>query len=408
MLKLFNTLSRKKEIFTPIHKGKVGLYTCGPSVYSAPHIGNFRTYVMEDVLKRYLIYKGYKVTHAMNITDLEDKAVRAAHGNLARMKALTKKNTVLFLDWRNALRISPPTHMPYASKMIPEIVSFVKTLMGKGFAYRAKDGSIYYAISKFKKYGELSKRPMPKAAFSGRCVSRDDYFQRDAGDFILWKAKKKADGNIFWRTALGEGRPGWNIECSAMSKKYLGEHFDIHAGGIDNIFSHHENEIAQSEAASGKKFVNYWLHVRHLMINGEKMSKSLGNVHTPHDLFKLGFPPRAIRYHFLSTHYRRKLNFTFAGLREAERTLGRCTKYLHTEASCLGGSSVPYSGLAASALREFEAALDDDLDTETALEVVCSTISEAVDRCRRKKLSRRDAQEVKEALLKMDSVLKIL
>ncbi|VVB66781.1 Cysteine--tRNA ligase [Candidatus Gugararchaeum adminiculabundum] len=406
-LKLFNTLTRKKERFIPIRKGRVGLYTCGPSVYGVPHIGNFRTYTMEDVLKRYLIYSGCKVTHAMNITDLEDKAVRAAHGNLAKMKSITEKNTVLFKKWRDELCILPPSCMPKASENISEMVCMIKRLLKKGYAYKSEDGSVFYSISKFKKYGQLSKRPIPKIAFKGRCVLKDDYFQREAGDFVLWKAKRKSDGNIFWKTELGKGRPGWNIECSAMSSKFLGAHFDIHAGGIDNIFSHHENEIAQSEGAFGTKFVNYWFHCRHLIINGEKMSKSLGNVYTLGDLFKMGFTPRAIRYLYLSTHYRRRLNFTFKGLRKAEKELKHDTKCLHMHTSskiC----KVSSPKLAASALAKFEAAMDNDLDTPRALEVFCSTICEAAARCRQGKLSKNEAKEVKNAIMKMDSVLRIL
>ena len=409
MLKLFNTLTGKKEPFRPIDKRCVGLYTCGPSVYGVPHIGNFRTYVAEDVLKRYLLYKGYKVNHVMNITDIEDKSVRSSNGDFKRMIEITRKNTEIFRHWRDSLRIMHPTHMPCASETVPEMVALIKTLMRKGYAYRADDGSIYYKISKFKKYGELSKRPIPKEAFSGRCVSKDDYFQREAGDFILWKALQKSDGDVFYKTDIGYGRPGWNIECSAMSKKYLGNHFDIHAGGIDNVFSHHENEIAQSEAANGEKFVNYWFHPRHLMINGKKMSKSLGNVYTPGDLFRMGFTPRAIRYLYLSTHYRKKLNFTFALLRSAEKTICRCSHGGKSLSKCPDKCKNIDGGiLAKKALSEFESAMDDDLDTPRALEVFCCTSNRALELSKKGGIAKKGAKELCDALAKMDSVLRIL
>ena len=280
---LFNTLTRRKEPFTPLEIGKVKMYTCGPTVYDYAHIGNFRAFLFEDLLKRWLLLQGFKVTHVMNLTDVDDKTIRGSQKQGLPLRQFTDFYIKAFFEDIKTLNILAADVYPRATDRIPEMVALIKTLMDKGYAYRGEDGSIYYCISKFPDYGKLSKLKTAELKAGAR-VSQDEYAKEEAQDFALWKAWTPEDGDVFWETELGKGRPGWHIECSAMSMKYLGETFDIHCGGVDNIFPHHENEIAQSEAASGKKFVNYWLHNEHLQVEGKKMSKSLGNYYTLRDL----------------------------------------------------------------------------------------------------------------------------
>src|SRR3989338_8353872 len=307
-LKLYNTLTRKKEVFKPIKDKIVNLYTCGPTIYDYAHIGNFRAYICSDILKRYLKYKGFKVKHIMNITDVDDKTIKGANQQKISLKDYTKKYEKIFFEDIEALNIDKADVFPKATEHIKEMIDLVKKLLKNGIAYKSEDGSIYYDISKFKDYGKLSHTKI-KELKEGARVNQDSYEKESANDFALWKAYHEEDGNIFWQTEIGKGRPGWHIECSAMSMKYLGSHFDIHAGGVDLVFPHHENEIAQSEAFTGKKFVNYWFHNEHLLVDGRKMSKSLGNYYTLRDLLTKNYNPKAIRYLLLSTHYRQQLNF---------------------------------------------------------------------------------------------------
>ncbi|MDH4257816.1 MAG: cysteine--tRNA ligase, partial [Candidatus Aminicenantes bacterium] len=319
MIRFFNTLSGKLEPFHPLKKGEVKLYTCGPTVYDHAHIGNFRAYAFEDLLKRFLVFMGYKVTHVMNITDVDDKTIKGAHSEGISLQEYTKKYIDSFFKDIDTLRMARADHYPRATEHIPEMIQMIKGLMEKGYAY-AKDGSIYFSIAKFPNYGRLSKINL-KELKPGERVELDEYEKDNIIDFALWKHKK--EGEPFWETEVGPGRPGWHIECSVMSSKYLGETFDIHCGGTDNIFPHHENEIAQSEAYFGKKFVNYWLHCRHLIVDGEKMSKSLGNQYTLRDLLDKNIDPLVLRFLLISTHYRKMLNFTFKALEQASASLGR-------------------------------------------------------------------------------------
>ena len=292
MIRLHNTLSGRVEEFVPIESGSVKLYTCGPTVYDFPHIGNWRSYVFEDLLKRLFLYRGFKVLHVMNITDVDDKTIRGANAKGVGLEDYTKPFIEAFARDRDVLAILPADIYPRATAHIEEMVGLIEILLDKGFAYR-KDGSIYFAIDKFPAYGRLSKINLEDLR-PGLHADADEYAKESVHDFALWKAPK--EGEPVWETRIGPGRPGWHIECSAMSSKYLGRTFDIHCGGVDNIFPHHENEIAQSEAANGVKFVNYWIHGHHLVVDGEKMSKSKGNFYTLTDILARGYDPLDVRY----------------------------------------------------------------------------------------------------------------
>ncbi|MDH5743873.1 MAG: cysteine--tRNA ligase, partial [Candidatus Aminicenantes bacterium] len=330
MIKLFNTLGGKIELFHPLQEGEIKLYTCGPTVYDYPHIGNHRAYMFEDLLKRFLVFMGYKVIHVMNITDIDDKTIKGANEKGVSLSDYTGKYIQAFFEDIETLNIVKADHYPRATENIQEMAEMVKGLLEKGYAYE-KDGSFYFNISKFKDYGKLANVDL-KELKTGIRIDSDEYEKERVHDFALWKARK--EGEPFWETALGPGRPGWHIECSLMSAKYLGDTFDIHCGGVDNIFPHHENEIAQSEAYSGKKFVNYWLHCQHLIRDGEKMSKSKGNIITPKQLIEnQGADPMAIRLLLLSTHYRKMLNFTMEALNQAKSSLDRINEFVNQLAS---------------------------------------------------------------------------
>lgn len=304
------------------------MYTCGPTVYDYSHIGNMRAFLFEDLLKRWLEYRGFKVTHVMNLTDVDDRTIKAARSQGIPIKQHTERFIQAFFEDIAILNIEKADVFPKATDHIPGMVALVKKLLDKGYAYRSEDGSIYFNISKFKDYGKLAKIQVGELKAGAR-VKVDEYEKEQASDFVLWKAWDPDDGDVFWETEIGKGRPGWHIECSTMSMKYLGETFDIHCGGVDNLFPHHENEIAQSEAATGNKFVNYWLHNEHLLVEGKKMAKRLGNYFTVRDLTAKGYDPVAIRYLMMSTHYRQQLNFTFEGLDAAKKTLDRLTNFMH-------------------------------------------------------------------------------
>ena len=319
MLKFFNTYSGQIEEFIPIETGKVGMYTCGPTVYDYIHIGNLRAYIFEDLLRRTLKFFGYKVTQVMNITDVDDKTIRDSNAKGMNLEEYTQKYIDAFFEDIDKMRIERAEYYPRAIKHIPEMIDIVKKLIAKGCTYE-KDGSIYFRISEFENYGKLSKLNLEQT-MTGLRVDLDEYDKDDVRDFALWKASK--EGEPSWDADFGKGRPGWHIECSAMSMKYLGETFDIHTGGIDNMFPHHENEIAQSEMANGKKFVNYWLHNEHLMVDGKKMSKSLGNFYTLRDILDKGYTPEALRFLLISVHYRKQVNYTDTTMEKAENTIKR-------------------------------------------------------------------------------------
>jgi cysteinyl-tRNA synthetase len=375
MIRFHNTLSGSVEPFIPIRPGEVKLYTCGPTVYDFPHIGNWRAYVFEDLLKRFLLFRGFKVTHVMNLTDVDDKTIRGANARGLTLDEYTRPFIESFYADRDRLNILPADRYPRATEHIPEMVGIVELLLDKGFAYK-KDGSIYFSIARFPAYGRLSKINLEDLKPGARGDS-DEYEKESVHDFALWKAKK--EGEPFWETELGPGRPGWHLECSAMSSKYLGPTFDIHCGGVDNIFPHHENEIAQSEAANGVKFVNYWLHCHHLVVDGEKMAKSKGNFYLLKDILAKGHDPREVRFLLLSTHYRKMLNFTFEALDQARASRNRIRDFLVDIRGIKreGGTDPEVSRLIEQARADFVAGLEDDLNIAESLAALFSLIEKA-------------------------------
>lgn len=382
-LKLTNSLGRKKAVFEPIQQGLVKMYTCGPTVYDFPHIGNLRAYMFEDLLKRYLRFTGYRVIHVMNITDVDDKTIRGSANEGIPLREFTKRYTKAFFEDLQALMIDPADYYPRATDNIDEMVALIDRLVERRYAYCAED-SWYYDVSSFPNYGKLSgikaRTSIPRLR-----AKADEYTKDEPRDFALWKAWDKEDGDVFWETALGKGRPGWHIECSAMSMKYLGETFDIHAGGEDNIFPHHENEIAQSEGATGRRFVNFWLHCGLLLVDGQKMSKSLGNYYVLRDLLAKGYSARAARYLLLAAHYRAPLNFNEEGLRQAEASIQTIDNFLNRIRTDTGfrGHNPELDKIMDSSIKRFFEAMDDDLNTPRAFATLFNLIHEtnrAIDR----------------------------
>lgn len=405
---LFNTLTRKKELFIPLEKGKVKIYTCGPTVYDFAHIGNFRTFVFQDLLKRWLKYRGFNVIHVMNITDVDDKTIRNSRKKGIALRQYTDYYMKAFFEDLKTLNIERAEYYPRATDHIPEMVTLIKRLMEKGYAYRGDDGSIYFDISKFKDYGKLSKLKIEELK-PGVRVKVDEYGKEEAQDFALWKAWDEEDGDVYWETELGKGRPGWHIECSAMAIKYLGETIDIHSGGVDLIFPHHENEIAQSEAATGKPFARYWLHSEHLLVEGKRMSKSLGNFYTLRDLTAKGYDPMAIRFLLLSTHYRQQLNFTFDGLEAAENAVNRLRNFTHRLLDTNGkGCGKTIKQLMESFKRSFESAMDDDLNISMALAALFDFVRDVNRLLDEQALSKDEALEVYELIMRFNKVLGII
>jgi len=366
-LSFFNTLSRSKETFVPMTEGEAKMYTCGPTVYNFAHIGNFRAYVFEDFLRRALKYRGFNVTQVMNLTDVDDKTIRDSRAEGVPLDTFTRRYKDAFFADLAKLRVEPAEHYPAATDHIPEMIALVQTLLDKGYAYRSEDGSIYYSIAKFPRYGQLARIDLKNQRSGGR-VKSDEYDKDSVADFALWKAWDENDGDVAWDSPWGKGRPGWHIECSAMSMKYLGETFDLHTGGVDNMFPHHEDEIAQSEAANGVKFVNYWLHCEHLLVNNQKMSKSLGNFFTLRQVLEKGHSPEEIRWVLLGAHYRKKLNFSFESLEQAREAL-KSFKELFERLRAAAASGKPGAGVD-DPRAAFAAALDDDLNISEALAVV--------------------------------------
>jgi len=404
----FNTLTRTKERFVPLEKGKVKLYTCGPTVYDYPHIGNFRAFIFDDLLRRWLKYRGFKVTQVMNITDVDDKTIRGSRTKKIPLKEYTEYYTKAFFEDIKALNIEKVEYYPKATEHIPEMVSLIKKLMEKGYAYRGEDGSIYYDVSKFKEYGKLSKIKVEELKPGAR-VKVDEYGKEEAHDFALWKAWDEEDGDVYWETELGKGRPGWHIECSAMSMKYLGETLDIHCGGVDNIFPHHENEIAQSEAATGKKFVNYWLHNEHLLVEGKRMAKRFGNYYTLRDLIKKGYDPTTVRYLLISTHYRQQLNFTFKGLDAAKSAVERLKNFARRLLEVNGkGSDGKVRLLIEKVKKDFEEAMDDDLNIGVALASLFDFVRDVNRLMDDNSLSREEAKEIYKLIMRFDEVLGVI
>ncbi len=366
-MKIYNTLSRRLEKFEPIEDGHVRMYTCGPTVYDYAHIGNFRAYMFEDILRRTLKFNGYKVTQVMNLTDVDDKTIRGAEAAGLSLASYTKKYKDAFFEDLKELGIAAAEHYPAATDHIPGMIDIIQKLMERGYAYQSDDGSIYFSIAKFADYGKLAR--IDRSGIKpGARVASDEYEKESISDFALWKAWDEADGDVAWDSPWGKGRPGWHIECSAMSMTYLGPTFDLHTGGIDNMFPHHENEIAQSEAANGGKFVQYWMHCGYLMVEGKKMSKSLGNFYTLRDILDKGYSARDVRYVLLSAHYRQQLNFTFDAVDAAHTALARMDGFcarLKEAAGAGAEESVP--GWALEGRAAFVDAVNDDLNMPEAL-----------------------------------------
>ncbi len=397
MLRLFNTLTRKREKFQPLGE-VVGVYTCGPSVYQYAHIGNFRTFIFEDVLVRYLRFKGYKVKRVMNLTDIEDKAIATARKEGKTLRELTEYHSRVFFEDMKTLALLDADVFPRATGHVPGIVEIIKKMMERGFAYRGKDGSIYYDVSKFGDYGKLSHL---KLHVGKKKIKRDEWGEDTSiiSDFALWKSYEKEDGEVFWETELGKGRPGWHIECSAMGAKHLGKRFDIHVGGVDNIFPHHENVIAQNFGAFGENPSRYWLHCRHLMIDGRKMSKSAGNFYTLRDLTGMGYKPMAIKYLLLSMSYRRRLNFTFGGFEESGRKLEMLCSSIERLKKTNGEDDA--EKIVMKAMKKFERAMDDNLNTGKALKI----LEELTDEVSRMNPGRESSGKILETLKTFDSIL---
>jgi cysteinyl-tRNA synthetase len=375
MISFYNTLTARQEEFLPLKPGKVGMYICGPTVYDYAHIGNYRTFVFGDILRRHIRQSGFDLTEVMNLTDVDDKTIRNSAAAGMSLGDYTQRYIDAFLEDCATLRLEKPERVVRATDHIQEMAHAIRLLEEKGFTYRS-DGSIYFRISQFPSYGKLSKIDM-EGMRAGARVDQDEYEKADARDFVLWKAPKP--GEPFWETEIGPGRPGWHIECSVMSAKYLGETFDIHAGGADLVFPHHENEIAQSEALTGKPFVRYWLHCEFLLVEGQKMSKSLGNFYTLRDLLGKGYSAESIRYLLASVPYRKQLNFTLDGLRGAATSIERLRNFHFrlTNTAFPDGVNEAIGSRAAAFPAAFRAAMDDDLNTAQAMGLLFELVREA-------------------------------
>jgi cysteinyl-tRNA synthetase len=410
-LKIHNTLSGLTEELIPggVRKENIAdyppvtIYSCGPTVYSFAHIGNFRTFVFNDLLNRYLKFRGFKIRHAMNITDVDDKTIAGAKKESITLKEYTEKYTNIFLDDLKSLNIQPVDYMPKATESIDAMIDILNKLKDKGIAYE-KDGSQYFSIAKFPQYGRLSRLDQREIR-SGLRNDTDSYGKEDARDFALWKAA--TPGEPSWETPFGSGRPGWHIECSAMIRKIFGGTIDIHTGGVDLIFPHHENEIAQSEAAYGERFVRHWIHAEHLLVDGAKMSKSLGNFYTLRDLVAKGYSPRSIRYLLLSTHYKKQLNFTFDGLKQAGAALERIDNFIIRldDIKNTGQNNPDIDTIVSEFISKFTNTLDDDLNTAGGLGAFFDFAHEVNSLIDSDKMSKSDAQKVFDALNRIDSVL---
>ncbi len=405
-LRFYNTLTQQVEVFTPLESGVVKMYTCGPTVHNYVHIGNLRTFTFQDILRRWLRARGYRLEHVMNITDVEDKIIRNAVAENKTLREYTAVYEQAFLEDCETLRLEKPERLLRATDHIAEMVAAVEALSAAGYTYQS-DGSVYYRIARFPGYGKLSHSDFGGIRAGAR-VDVDEYDKADARDFVLWKLRK--EGEPFWESPFGPGRPGWHIECSVMAMKYLGGTLDIHTGGVDLTFPHHENEIAQSEAITGKPFVRYWLHAEHLILEAQKMSKSLGNFFTLRDLLGQGHAPEAVRYLLGAVPYRNKLNFTMDGLRAAATSLERLRNYkLRLETDKLAAGANP--ALAERTLqagKQFEEALDDDLNTAEALAAIFEYVRDTNTAMDSGEFRAGDAPAALELLARFDSIFDVL
>lgn len=413
MIKFYNTLTRKKEIFKPIKKDKVGIYTCGPTIYDFVHLGNFRAAIFADILRRYLEYKTYKVKYIMNITDIDDKIIKKSKEKGVEIKELTEKYIKEFFKDLKTLNIKKASHYPRATEHVLEMIKFTEILEKKGYAYK-KLHSVYFDISKFKDYGKLARLDL-KNLKAGARVDLDEYEKDSPGDFTLLKRStlEELKRGIFYKTKYGNVRPGWHLECSVMSMKYLGKIFDIHTGGADLIFPHHENEIAQSEAFTNQKFVNYWMHNEFLLVEGKKMSKSLGNFYTLRDVLAKNHQPMAIRYLLLATHYRQQLNFTFQGLESTKNALERLYEFVDKIKNSKKNytrdkqklNSELINNLILKTKKNFEEAMDDDLNISEALAAIFNLVKAINIFIDKNQLFSSEAKKIVQLIKKLDQVL---
>jgi cysteinyl-tRNA synthetase len=404
-MRLFNTAGSKLEEFDPLHQGKVGMYCCGPTVHDRAHIGNFRTFLFEDILFRYLKYKGYDVNYVMNITDVDDKTILKSRKQKLSLRDFTDIYTQAFFEDRDTLRILPANKYPRATDHIPEMIEMTQKLLEKGYAYKSHD-SVYFRITALPQYGKLSGLDK-QALIDGYRVDSDEYTKESPKDFVLWKGRREDED--YWDAPFGPGRPGWHLECSVMSIKYLGIPIDIHAGGVDLIFPHHENEIAQSEAAYGETFVRYWLHSAHLQVEGEKMAKSKGNFFTVRELIEEGHDPLVLRYMLMSVHYRKQLNFSDESLLQAKGALGRLKDFLyrlHSD-SFSEGRSNEVEGILSRAQKTFEDSLDDDLNISGALGALFEMIYQLNKLADKAQIGAEDVRAIETLIRKMDHVFAV-
>jgi cysteinyl-tRNA synthetase len=407
MLKLTNTLTGRLENFTPMDGTTVRMYACGPTVYNYVHIGNLRTYVFEDILRRHLLSKGWILKHVMNITDIDDKIIRRSIETGQDIRTYTEPYTRAFFEDCEKLRIQRPDIITHATQYIPEMIEIVNRLLESGHAYREGD-SIYYRISRFPGYGRLSRLDQRELKAGAR-IDVDEYEKEEPSDFVLWKAPKD-EREPRWEAPFGLGRPGWHLECSAMAMKQLGETLDIHCGAVDNIFPHHDNEIAQSEAVTGKTFVRFWIHGEHLLVDGEKMAKSKGNFYTLRDLLDRGYEPLAIRYLLVSVPYRKQMNFTFDGLLQAQRSLDRIKEFVFrlNSANVSAGTNPEVAAAVVDALAQLDAGLDDDLNTAQALAAVFELIRKCNIALTGGKVREDDRRQILQFFKKVDERLGII
>jgi cysteinyl-tRNA synthetase len=407
--RIYNTMSRTKEELVPIDGAHVRMYTCGPTVYNYAHIGNFRAYMFEDLLRRYIKFCGFKVTQVQNLTDVDDKTIRASTEQGLPLKEYTKTYIDAFFSDLAKLNIEPAEHYPAATDYIPEMIALIETLFEKGYAYQSDDGSVYYSIDKFAEYGKLARLDR-EGMQSGARVDQDEYDKDNAADFALWKAYVPEDGDVVWDSPWGRGRPGWHIECSAMSMKLLGESFDIHTGGVDNIFPHHEDEIAQSEAATGKPYSKYWMHCGYLVVDGKKMSKSLGNFHTLREVLDMGYSGREVRYELLSGHYRQSLNFAFKSLDANRAALKRLDEFAANikEAVDSEMEAGELPEWAIETREKFAAAMDDDMNISGAMAALFDTVHAGNKAMAENAIPVRQALAVSNLWKELDAVLGIL
>jgi len=407
--RIYNTMSRTKEELVPLDGKHVRMYTCGPTVYNYAHIGNFRAYMFEDLLRRYIKFCGFQVTQVQNLTDVDDKTIRASIEQGLPLKEYTQTYIDAFFTDLAKLNIEPAEHYPAATDYIPEMIALIEVLFEKGYAYQSDDGSVYYSIDKFLEYGKLARLDR-EGMQSGARVDQDEYDKDNAADFALWKAYVPEDGDVVWDSPWGRGRPGWHIECSAMSMKLLGDSFDIHTGGVDNIFPHHEDEIAQSEAATGKPYSKYWMHCGYLVVDGRKMSKSLGNFHTLREVLDMGYSGREVRYELLSGHYRQSLNFAFKSLDANRAALKRLDEFSANIKEAVGAEAEPgeLPAWAARTREKFAGAMDDDMNISGAMAAIFDTVHAGNKAMAESAIPARQAMAVSTLWKELDTVLGIL